>query len=89
LPRRRRPPTQRRPYARHIAAFGDDLEPVHSSPDLMVVCVNTARSWRLPAATRASVTKQRQVPAQTAYGDNVLSLQDYPDAAYCFETKVI
>ena len=36
----------RRPYARHIEAFGDDLEPVHSSPDLMVVCVNTTRAWR-------------------------------------------
>lgn len=36
----------RRPYARHIAAFGDDLEPVHASPDLMVVCVNTTRAWR-------------------------------------------
>ncbi len=36
----------RRPYARHIAAFGDDLEPVHSSHDLMVVCVNTTRAWR-------------------------------------------
>lgn len=36
----------RRPYARYIAAFGDDLEPVHRSPDLMVVCVNTTRAWR-------------------------------------------
>jgi 3',5'-cyclic AMP phosphodiesterase CpdA len=36
----------RRPYARHIAAFGDDLEPVHSAPDLMVVCVNTTRARR-------------------------------------------
>ena len=36
----------RRPYARHIAAFGPELEPVHSSPDLMVVCVNTTRAWR-------------------------------------------
>jgi 3',5'-cyclic AMP phosphodiesterase CpdA len=36
----------RRPYARHIAVFGDDLEPVHSSPDLLVVCVNTTRAWR-------------------------------------------
>ena len=36
----------RRPYARHIAAFGDNLEPEHSSPDLMVVCVNTTRAWR-------------------------------------------
>jgi 3',5'-cyclic AMP phosphodiesterase CpdA len=34
------------PYARQIAAFGDDLEPEHSSPDLMVVCVNTTRAWR-------------------------------------------
>ena len=36
----------RHPYARHIAAFGADLEPVFSSPDLMVVCVNTTRAWR-------------------------------------------
>ena len=36
----------RRPYARHMAAFGDDLEPVHCSADLMVVCVNTTRAWR-------------------------------------------
>jgi 3',5'-cyclic AMP phosphodiesterase CpdA len=36
----------RHPYARHIAAFGDDLEPVHASHDLMVVCVNTTRPWR-------------------------------------------
>jgi 3',5'-cyclic AMP phosphodiesterase CpdA len=36
----------RRPYVRYFAAFGDDLEPVHSSSDLMVVCVNTTRAWR-------------------------------------------
>lgn len=36
----------RRPYARHIAAFGSELEPLHSSPDLLVVCVNTTRAWR-------------------------------------------
>ena len=36
----------RRPYGWHIAAFGIDLEPVHSSPDLLVVCVNTTRVWR-------------------------------------------
>lgn len=36
----------RQPYAGHMAAFGSDLEPVHSSPDLMVVCVNTTRFWR-------------------------------------------
>ena len=36
----------RRPYARHVAVFGTELEPLHSSPDLMVVCVNTTRAWR-------------------------------------------
>lgn len=35
-----------RPYARYMAAFGSDLEPVHTSHDLMVVSVNTTRSWR-------------------------------------------
>ena len=36
----------RRPYARHLAAFGPELEPVHSSPDLLVLCLNTTRPWR-------------------------------------------
>jgi 3',5'-cyclic AMP phosphodiesterase CpdA len=36
----------RRPYARYAAAFGPELEPVHRSPDLMAVCVNTTRAWR-------------------------------------------
>ncbi|MBC7918618.1 MAG: metallophosphoesterase [Rhodoferax sp.] len=35
-----------KPYAQHIAAFGPDLEPMHSSDDLIVVCVNTTRPWR-------------------------------------------
>lgn len=35
-----------RPYARYAAAFGADLEPVHRSPDLLVVGVNTTRVWR-------------------------------------------
>lgn len=34
------------PYAAHAAAFGADLEPMHTSPDLMVVGVNTTRPWR-------------------------------------------
>ena len=34
------------PYARYIAAFGADLEPVQASPDLLVVCVNTTRAAR-------------------------------------------
>jgi predicted MPP superfamily phosphohydrolase len=36
----------RSPYGRYSAAFGTDLEPVHHSPDLLVVCVNTTRPWR-------------------------------------------
>ena len=34
------------PHARQRAVFGDDLEPVFSSSDLLVVCVNTTRRWR-------------------------------------------
>jgi len=36
----------RRPYGRYSAAFGKDLEPVHRSAELLVVCVNTTRPWR-------------------------------------------
>jgi 3',5'-cyclic AMP phosphodiesterase CpdA len=36
----------RRPYALHLAAFGPEIEPVHTSPDMMVVGVNTTRAWR-------------------------------------------
>lgn len=36
----------RHPYARYSAAFGTDLEPVHQSPELLVVGVNTTRPWR-------------------------------------------
>ncbi len=36
----------RAPYTRYSAAFGSELEPFYSSPDLMVVCVNTTRAWR-------------------------------------------
>jgi 3',5'-cyclic AMP phosphodiesterase CpdA len=35
-----------RPYARYAKAFGTDLEPVHASPDLLVLGVNTTRAWR-------------------------------------------
>lgn len=35
-----------RPYARYAKAFGAELEPVHASQDLLVVCVNTTRAWR-------------------------------------------
>ena len=36
----------RKPYARHIAAFGAELEPVYSSSDLLLICINTTRAWR-------------------------------------------
>lgn len=36
----------RRPYARHRAVFGAELEPVFSSPTLLVICVNTTRAYR-------------------------------------------
>lgn len=35
-----------RPYARHRAAFGDELQPVFSSPELLVLGVNTTRVYR-------------------------------------------
>lgn len=34
------------PYARYAAAFGSDLEPVQSSPQWLVIGVNTTRAWR-------------------------------------------
>jgi 3',5'-cyclic AMP phosphodiesterase CpdA len=34
------------PYARYGAVFGHEIEPVHSSRDLLVVGVNTTRAWR-------------------------------------------
>ena len=36
----------RRPYARHSAEFGTELEPIFSSAELMVICVNTTRAWQ-------------------------------------------
>lgn len=35
-----------RPHARYAQAFGADVEPVHASADLLVVGVNTTRTWR-------------------------------------------
>jgi 3',5'-cyclic AMP phosphodiesterase CpdA len=35
-----------RPYSRFCATFGDELEPVHSSAELLVLCVNTTRWYR-------------------------------------------
>lgn len=36
----------RRPYARHAAAFGAELEPVHRSAELLVAGINTTRPRR-------------------------------------------
>jgi 3',5'-cyclic AMP phosphodiesterase CpdA len=35
-----------KPYAQYSSAFGADLEPVYSSNDLLVICVNTTRRYR-------------------------------------------
>jgi 3',5'-cyclic AMP phosphodiesterase CpdA len=35
-----------RPYGGYCDAFGDEIEPVHSSADLLVQCLNTTRWWR-------------------------------------------
>lgn len=35
-----------RPYGHYREAFGDELEPVHVSADLLVLCLNTTRWWR-------------------------------------------
>jgi len=35
-----------RPYAHHVSAFGQDLEPVHATDELLVIGVNTTRPWR-------------------------------------------
>jgi 3',5'-cyclic AMP phosphodiesterase CpdA len=35
-----------RPYGRHCEAFGPDLEPVHDSPELLVLGINTTRWYR-------------------------------------------
>ncbi|MDP2149254.1 MAG: metallophosphoesterase family protein [Parvibaculum sp.] len=34
------------PYAGYSRAFGPELEPQHSSPELLVIGVNTTRRWR-------------------------------------------
>lgn len=35
-----------RPYARFATAFGQELEPVHATDDLLIIGVNTTRPWR-------------------------------------------
>jgi len=42
------------PYARYCEAFGNVLEPTHSSRDLLVLCVNTTRWYRHKDGTVSS-----------------------------------
>jgi 3',5'-cyclic AMP phosphodiesterase CpdA len=35
-----------RPYAHHLEAFGAALEPVHATPELLLMGVNPTRAWR-------------------------------------------
>lgn len=58
----------RRPYARHIAAFGAELEPVHSSADLLVVCVNTTRAWRHKHGEVSALQIERVAPLLAGAG---------------------
>lgn len=51
------------PYAGHIAAFGDDLEPAYSSPDLLVLGVNTTR-WYRHKNGEVSATQIARIAAQ-------------------------
>lgn len=60
-----------RPYARHRQVFGEDLEPVHSTPDLLVVGVNTTRWYRhqdgevsLAQIERVAARLSRATPGQ-------------------------
>ena len=36
----------RAPYARYQQAFGSELEPIHTSRDLLVLCINSTRAYR-------------------------------------------
>lgn len=61
-----------RPYARYTSAFGSDLEPVHASHDLMVVCVNTTRSWRHKQGEVSAVQIERVASLFADAGDTQL-----------------
>ena len=48
-----------RPYARFTAVFGPELEPVHSTADLLLIGVNTTRAWRHKNGEVSSVQIER------------------------------
>jgi 3',5'-cyclic AMP phosphodiesterase CpdA len=64
----------RDPYARHRAAFGAELEPLHQSPDLLVVCVNTTRAWRHKQGEVSAAQIERVARALAAAGHAQLRL---------------
>ena len=53
------------PYSRYCSAFGDELEPVHSSRELLVVCLNTTR-WYLRKNGEVSPEQIDQVAKRLA-----------------------
>jgi len=54
-----------RPYAGFRVAFGDELEPVHRSDQLLVICVNTTR-WYRHKNGEVSVDQIERVAAELA-----------------------
>jgi predicted MPP superfamily phosphohydrolase len=47
------------PYARYREAFGNELEPIHASRDLLVQCVNTTRGYGHKGGTESSAQIKR------------------------------
>lgn len=47
------------PYARYREAFGNELEPIHTSRDLLVQCVNTTRGYGHKGGTESSAQIKR------------------------------
>jgi 3',5'-cyclic AMP phosphodiesterase CpdA len=54
-----------RPYGHYREAFGNELEPVHASADLLVQCLNTTRWW-LQTNGEISVEQMERVAARLA-----------------------
>jgi 3',5'-cyclic AMP phosphodiesterase CpdA len=55
-----------RPYARHAAVFGQELEPVHATDDLLVIGVNTTRPWRHKHGEVSAIQVERVARLLTA-----------------------
>lgn len=63
-----------RPYARYTKVFGATLEPVFSSPDLLVIGVNTTRAWRHKHGEVSSAQIDRVATLLTAASPQQLRL---------------